>query len=488
MSESLGPYELRGELGRGAMAIVWRAWDPNLEREVAIKEPIVAPGTDAIAREELAARFVREGKAAAKLNHPGIVTIYAADIYAGRPAIIMEIIDGETLASVLERGPLSPAAAMSVIDQLLGGVGYAHAHGVVHRDIKPDNVFVTNEGRIKLADFGIAHVGASSALTQAGTVMGTPGYMSPEQVTGQPVDARADLFAIGVILHELLTGDNPFGATDGSAPTTVMYRIVHEPMVELPAQIGQALPLDIGLVLAIATAKDPANRFADANAFRAALAGGPAVPGTPGTVMNIQTPGGWAPANVASSPPGPVKWGPYLIAGAVMVVIVGMLFAFSSGGVKTSGASSGAMTVSPATATATDPAPPTPKEPAVVPQSVDPAVAQAGVAQTINDWRAAWGRMDFAGYMSFYGPTFYSQYKGMNRDQWQQYKSGLFAKYSYQNIDISTPQITVTGATATATFEQTFRSNSFRDQGTKTLTLTESGGRWLIVGEEFQAR
>jgi len=210
------------------MAVVWRAFDPNLEREVALKEPVIPHGTDSATAAELGVRFVREGKAAANLAHPGIVTICTTDIYDGRPAIAMELIEGETLADVLDRGPLESRTAVAIADQLLDAVGYAHSKGVVHRDVKPDNVFVSSEGRVKLTDFGIAHVGSSATLTRTGTVMGTPGYMAPEQVTGQTTDARTDLFAVGVILYEMLTGTNPFGATDGTPPTTGMDRIVHE--------------------------------------------------------------------------------------------------------------------------------------------------------------------------------------------------------------------------------------------------------------------
>jgi serine/threonine protein kinase len=270
MTDHLGPYELRGELGRGAMAVVWRAYDPKLEREVAIKEPVIGHGTTPPVAEELVARFVREGKAAAKLNHPGIVTIHAADVFDGRPAIVMELIDGETLSAVLDRGPLEIESAMAVLDQLLDAVAYAHERGVVHRDIKPDNVFVTRDGRVKLADFGIAHVGESSTLkTQAGTVMGTPGYMAPEQVTGDPVDARTDVFAIGAIAHEMLGGRNPFGATDGATPTTIMYRIVHEQSAPLPTDI--ATPLSNAVRRALA--KDPRRRYQSAVEFRVALRG-----------------------------------------------------------------------------------------------------------------------------------------------------------------------------------------------------------------------
>jgi hypothetical protein len=325
VTDRLGPYELRGELGRGAMAIVWRGYDPKLDREVAIKEPTVPPGTPPAAAIELSERFVREGRTAAALNHPGIVTVFAADVYDGRPAIVMELIEGETLASILERGPLPPSAALSVLSQLLDAVAYAHERGVVHRDIKPDNVFVTTDGRVKLADFGIAHIGGTSALTQAGTIMGTPGYMAPEQVTGEAVDARADIFSIGAVAHEMLSGSNPFGATDGAAPTTVLYRIVHEPAPPLPPSIDASLPAGLAAVLGHAMAKDPAMRFESASAFRAALNGG------------VVPAGGFAPAaaaTVVSQKPGAgtTNWTPYLIVGAVMIVVLGLLMAFAGGG------------------------------------------------------------------------------------------------------------------------------------------------------------
>ncbi|NTU71567.1 MAG: protein kinase [Coriobacteriia bacterium] len=333
MPEKLGPYEIRGELGRGAMAVVWLGWDTRLERQVAIKEPVIPPGTGGGTSEDLAARFVREGQAAARLNHPGIVTIHAAEVYDGRAAIVMEVIEGDTLSSILDAGALTPTAAYAVLDQLLDAVGFAHSRGVVHRDLKPDNIFITHDGRVKLADFGIAHVGTGAALTQAGTVMGTPGYMAPEQVTGQPVDARSDIFAIGVIAYEMFTGHNPFGATDGIAPTTIMYRIVHEAAPSLPAEAFAGLPADLGPVLATALAKNPADRFADTNAFRTALAGGPIstapTAGMPATV-SLPSPGTLPPA-VGQPHGGGANWTPYLIAAGVCLALLGG-FMFVSGG------------------------------------------------------------------------------------------------------------------------------------------------------------
>jgi len=354
-SDAIGPYELRGELGRGAMAVVWLGFDSRLERMVAIKEPMIAATTPDYAVADLSARFVREGRAAAQLNHPGIVTIHAADVFDGRPAIVMEYIEGETLASILDRGPLPPAAAVSILDQLLDAVAYAHDKGVVHRDIKPDNVFVTPDGRVKLADFGIAHVGSSATLTQAGTVMGTPGYMAPEQVTGGGVDGRADIFAIGAIAYEMLSGRNPFGATDGMAPTTVMYRIVHEEPPGLPAGALADLPVAMAPIIGTALSKDPADRFSDARAFRAALAGGPIVTGqgagvrSPG--QSVQQVWGSAAAAATVQPQGAAtNWTPYLVVGGAGVLIIALLLAFSGG------APQGGSTLPGQTATATPPA------------------------------------------------------------------------------------------------------------------------------------
>lgn len=271
---TIGPYEIRGELGRGAMAVVWRAFDPSVGREVAIKEPKLDDSLDPALREELVARFIREGKTAGGLNHHGIVTIYGADVFDGRPAIIMELIEGSTLAELLRRGPLTVEVAVNIADQLLEAVGFAHAKGVVHRDIKPENVFITSDGRVKLTDFGIAHVGAGTALTQAGTVMGTPGYMAPEQIRGEDVDARADLFAISVILHEMLTGANSF--LDDAHPTTVMYRVLNEALPDVRS-LAPNVPDWIAATIAVASAKSSSERFTSAHAMRQALQGEVAV-------------------------------------------------------------------------------------------------------------------------------------------------------------------------------------------------------------------
>ena len=267
MPDMWGPYELRGELGRGAMAVVYRALDPTLDREVAIKQPLIPDALGETAMAALSARFVQEGRAAARLNHPNIVTIYGAYECDGKAGIVMELIEGWTLSSYCHSRCLDLTQSLSVVDQLLDAAGYAHARGVIHRDIKPDNIFLTPEGRVKLADFGIAHMDATTAcLTQLGTVLGTPGYMSPEQALGREADQRSDLFSIGVIAYELATGQNPFG-TEGSHPTSVIYRIVHEQPQD-PRWVDPNLPDWLCAIIARAIAKDPNERYQSADEMR----------------------------------------------------------------------------------------------------------------------------------------------------------------------------------------------------------------------------
>ena len=268
MATLLGPYEIRGKLGAGAMAVVWRGWDPKLEREVAIKEPMRSPTMSAAMMEELSERFVGEGKAAARLSHPGIVTIFAAGVFDGRAAIVMELLRGQTLSSVIDGRALSPAATASIIDQLLDALDYAHTMGVVHRDIKPDNVFVTDDGRVKLTDFGIAHVKRLDGGSD-GIIAGTPGYMAPEQIRAEAVDGRADLFGLGAIAYEMLVGRNPFGATDGADTHSIMYRTTNGPAVEFDPADG--IPSEVGGIVLRALERDRDARWSSAGEMRAAF-------------------------------------------------------------------------------------------------------------------------------------------------------------------------------------------------------------------------
>ena len=282
-ADHIGPFQIRGKLGRGAMAVVWRGYDPSLDREVAIKEPLLPPESSDEVRLEFAHRFIREGRAAARLNHPGIVTIYSAAAYERRPVIVMELIEGPTLRTVLKGGRLTTQQTFALLDQLLQAVGYAHEHGITHRDLKPDNVFITREGTVKLADFGIAQLGNrgtvdagagagpaadAPALTRVGQLLGTPAYMSPERIRGEAVDARCDVFALGVIAYECLAGANPFGSESSTHYATIIHRIMSEPTPPLELTDSVAGPL--AGVIAKALEKQRENRFENAVAMLSA--------------------------------------------------------------------------------------------------------------------------------------------------------------------------------------------------------------------------
>ncbi|MDR1412351.1 MAG: serine/threonine protein kinase [Actinomycetes bacterium] len=282
--DHIGPFELRALLGEGSMAKVWRAWDGALEREVALKEPKLPSGVDAEKLSQFNARFVREARAAARLTHAGIVSVYAADVYDDRPVFVMELVEGPTLRELLNQldGQSMPVAQVyDLMKQLLEAVAYVHKRGIVHRDLKPENIFVTSDERIKLADFGIAHVEDSSTLTQAGTMMGTPAYMSPEQIRGETVDVGSDVFALGAIAYEMLAGANPFGEATSTQYATVIHRIVHEPTPDLAVFAGSGgianMPeVDVGRAAALAAvilralSKERMDRYRDAGAMLAA--------------------------------------------------------------------------------------------------------------------------------------------------------------------------------------------------------------------------
>jgi len=220
--QNIGRYRLLGELGRGAMGVVYRAEDPNIGRTVALKtQRLDIQGEE---QQELLRRLRQEARSVGVLNHPNIVTIYDAGEQAELFYIAMEYIEGRTLQSMLTPGRAMPTdLVIDIIRQICAGLDYAHARQIVHRDIKPANIMITPEGTAKIMDFGIAKVG--SGMTSAGQVLGTPSYMSPEQVRGKPLDGRSDLFSVGVILYETITGQKPF---TGDTITTIIYKIVNE--------------------------------------------------------------------------------------------------------------------------------------------------------------------------------------------------------------------------------------------------------------------
>jgi serine/threonine-protein kinase len=250
----IGRYNIAAELGKGAMGVVYKATDPNIGRTVAIKTTrLDAHGIDA---KNLLQRFKNEARSAGTLNHPNIVTIYDAGEQDGVFYIAMEYIEGETLHALLSQHRSLPVErVIEIVRQVCAGLDYAHAHGVIHRDVKPANIMLAASGSVKVMDFGIAKAGGT--MTATGQVLGTPNYMSPEQVKGKPVDGRSDLFSVGVLLYEMLTGEKPF---DGQNITTIIYKIVSENPIP-PRELDVTIHPGLSAVVTKALAKAPEERY-----------------------------------------------------------------------------------------------------------------------------------------------------------------------------------------------------------------------------------
>jgi beta-lactam-binding protein with PASTA domain len=357
-------YEIQQRLGRGGMADVYLARDRLLERRVAVKVLFPEFATDP----SFVARFRREAQAAANLTHPNIVAVYDWGQQGGTYFIVMEHVNGRTLADVLRvDGKLSPTRAADISSEVAAALGFAHRNGVVHRDVKPGNILVTDTGEVKVADFGIARVanaGTDSGLTQAGSVMGTAAYFSPEQAQGTTPDPRSDLYSLGIVMYEMVGGRPPFA---GDNPVSIAYKQVHEAPPRL-RDLTPSVPVAYEAIVAKLLAKNPAARYGSADDLRidltrfrdgqrpaalaqaAAVAGAsaaaiattvtPSVPAmvapttvvarSPGTQVLPQQPPSWGgpiPATTSPPPPG----GPYadeqrrlgwLWAGIVLAVLV----------------------------------------------------------------------------------------------------------------------------------------------------------------------
>ena len=294
----LGPYEIVALLGAGGMGEVYRARDPRLGREVAVKVLPRAWAGDP----ERQQRFEAEARAAGAINHPNIVTLHDVGVANGSPYLVTEILEGESLRAVIGRGPSTPGRAAEIVIQTAQGLAAAHAKGIVHRDLKPENLQVLPEGRVKILDFGIAKLTRTEAnplaettpvfasMTATGTIMGTVSYMAPEQLRDLPVDHRADLFALGAIFHEMLTGKQPFPGD--TAADRVSAILMTEPP-PLPPKIERIMP-GVGATITKLLAKRPEGRFDSAKdlAFTLELLASRAASGDASP-----TAGGDAPAN-----------------------------------------------------------------------------------------------------------------------------------------------------------------------------------------------
>ncbi len=263
--QRIGRYEIRRTLGQGAMGVVYEALDPLIERVVAIKT--ISLNFSNEERQSFQSRFFREAKSAGRLNHPNIVTVYDVGEADDVAYIAMEFLTGQTLRDLLDSGVVIPmSTARNIASRLAHALDYAHENGVVHRDIKPANIMVAADRSVKLMDFGIAQLPTGSQ-TIHGTVLGSPKYMAPEQVAGHVADGRSDVFSLGVVLYELLTGQVPFNADNLSA---IMYKIVHDEALP-PRRVNARVPAAFDAIVARAMAKDPQARFQRAEDFAAAL-------------------------------------------------------------------------------------------------------------------------------------------------------------------------------------------------------------------------
>ncbi|HTQ73491.1 MAG TPA: protein kinase [Burkholderiales bacterium] len=259
----LGRYEVVAELGKGAMGVVYRANDPMLNRMVAIKTiNTEEAGHEGMAEYE--ARFYTEAKAAGGLNHPNIIIVYDIGKSGHLVYMAMEYIEGKELREMLADGKALPVAkAVDIAAQVAEGLAYAHQHQVVHRDIKPANIMITPDGRAKIADFGIARMRSSETRTQTGVILGSPKYISPEQVVGKRADHRSDIFSLGVILYECITGSTPF---NGEGLSALMYQITnHDPAP--PSSSNSQVPVMLDYIVAKVLAKAPEARYQSAADF-----------------------------------------------------------------------------------------------------------------------------------------------------------------------------------------------------------------------------
>lgn len=263
-SFTLGKYEVLEELGFGGMGTVYRALDPVLDRLVALKTMF----TQGTLTDEDKRRFLREARSVARLQHPNIITVFEFGEVDGKPFIAMELLEGTSLCDAVAAGRLHDLdSKLKVVDQLCRGLAYAHRRGVTHRDVKPSNVFVLRDGTVKVLDFGIARVEGGTAVTDGGVVLGTPHYMAPEQFRPGGVDHRVDMWAVGVLLYELVTGARPF---EGSSVPSLIYRIIHSPPPPLDP-LTQGIPPALAAAIVRALAKDPADRFPDLEAMADAI-------------------------------------------------------------------------------------------------------------------------------------------------------------------------------------------------------------------------
>lgn len=262
MISNLGRYEVIGELGQGAMGTVYKAKDPLIDRVVAIKTINLNQAMEE--REEYEARFYQEARAAGRLSHHNIVTIYDVGKSGDVAYIAMEFLEGRELRDVLNEKLILPLGqVIDIVAQIATGLAYAHEHGIVHRDVKPSNIMIQKDGHVKITDFGIARMASAAVRTQTGMVLGSPKYMSPEQVMGKLTDQRSDIFSLGILLYEMLTGRAPFLGENVNA---IMYQTLNASPPQ-PSSLNPGVPDMVNFIVAKALAKKLDDRYQNAKEF-----------------------------------------------------------------------------------------------------------------------------------------------------------------------------------------------------------------------------
>ena len=360
-----GRYRLDRSLGASGMAEVFVATDLQLRRDVAVKRLPSSAMEDATAQ----ARFAREARALARVNDPHVVTVFDIVVDDGRPFLVMELVDGMTLSELINRdGRIDPARLVSIAGDICSGLAAVHACGIVHRDMKPSNVFLTASGAVKIGDFGIASVASDVTVTRAGEVFGSAPYVSPEQVTGDPVDARADLYSLGCVMFEMATGRPPFV---GDEPAALAYQHAHTTPERADAVVPQ-VPTALASTIDRLLAKDPADRPDSADELRQtweALEALPSVaadaddattqpltPVSPTDVLPVLSPPAPAPTPPRRPPRTPLLWIAGLVAGIGVLLV---LNAILGGGDPSTGAETPAERRSPSPSTAASTSPTT---------------------------------------------------------------------------------------------------------------------------------
>jgi eukaryotic-like serine/threonine-protein kinase len=325
LKQRIGDYEVIEQLGRGGMGSVYRVRSLISDRVEAMK--VLLP--DLVGRQDLAARFEREIKVLAALDHPNIAQLRTALKLDNQLVMIMEFVGGQSLAERVKRGPIPTSEALAYIDQMLNALTYAHAQGVIHRDIKPANMMLTPEGVVKLTDFGVARSQNYEALTATGTTTGSLAYMSPEQINGGAVDARSDLYSLGISLYEMVTGRRPFRANSDFAMMSAQLKEQPRPPIELRSDLNPQL----NEIILRALAKNPTERFQSASEFRTALLGvrqpatdaasplAPTVSGRPVAIPSIPPGHPPLPQAVAQPQKEGIHPGWYVASGGALVIV-----------------------------------------------------------------------------------------------------------------------------------------------------------------------